>query len=68
MVECTSREQYSQLYGLLDDVNMPMADVSLCWVIANSDISTGRIGARSVEEVGLNVRAVEAKPLHHPAT
>ena len=57
------REQYKQLYGLLDDVNMSMADVALRWVIANPDISTVLMGARSVEEVELNVRAVEAGPL-----
>ena len=57
------REQFRALYRLLDDVGMTITDVALRWVIGNPDISTTLMGARSVEEVEANVRAVEAGPL-----
>ncbi len=57
------REQYKRLYAFLDDVGMSITDVALRWVIANPDISTVLMGARSVEEVEQNVRAVAAGPL-----
>jgi len=57
------REQYRALYRLLDEVGMTITDVALRWVIANPHISTVLMGARSVQEVEANVRAVEAGPL-----
>ena len=57
------REQYRRLYALLDEIEMELAELCLRWVISNPDISTVLMGARSVEEVEANVRAVEAGPL-----
>ena len=57
------REQYQRLYALLDEIEMELAELCLRWVISNPDISTVLMGARSVEEVEANVRAVEAGSL-----
>jgi aryl-alcohol dehydrogenase-like predicted oxidoreductase len=57
------REQYRRLYALLDEIEMELAELCLRWVISNPDISTVLMGARSVQEVEANVRAVEAGPL-----
>jgi len=57
------RAQYQQLYALLDDLEMPIHELALRFVISNLDISTTLMGARSVAEVEANVRAVEAGPL-----
>jgi aryl-alcohol dehydrogenase-like predicted oxidoreductase len=57
------REQYKRLYALLDEIEMPIAELALRFVISNPEISAVLMGARSVEEVEANVRAVEKGPL-----
>jgi aryl-alcohol dehydrogenase-like predicted oxidoreductase len=57
------REQFKKLYALLDEIDMPIHELALRFVISNPDISTTLMGARSVSEVEANVRAVEAGPL-----
>ncbi|MEZ4737090.1 MAG: aldo/keto reductase [Caldilineaceae bacterium] len=57
------REQYKRLYALLDEIEMPLPELGLRFVISNPDISTVLMGARSVEEVEANVAAVEKGPL-----
>jgi aryl-alcohol dehydrogenase-like predicted oxidoreductase len=57
------REQYKALYAYLDEIDLPLAEVCLRWVISNPDVSTMLMGARSVEEVELNVAAIEKGPL-----
>jgi aryl-alcohol dehydrogenase-like predicted oxidoreductase len=57
------RAQYKRLYAFLDEIEIPLAELGLRFVISNPDISTVLMGARSVAEVEANVRAVEAGPL-----
>jgi aryl-alcohol dehydrogenase-like predicted oxidoreductase len=55
--------QFQALYALVDELGMPLTDLAIRWVISNPAISTTLMGARSVEEVEMNVAAVEAGPL-----
>jgi aryl-alcohol dehydrogenase-like predicted oxidoreductase len=57
------REQLLRLYALLDEIDMPIAEVSLRFVLSNPQIDTVLMGARSVEEVEKNVNAANAGPL-----
>jgi len=57
------RAQYKKLYALVDELQVPLPELALRFVISNPDISTTLMGARSVDEVEANVRAVEAGPL-----
>jgi aryl-alcohol dehydrogenase-like predicted oxidoreductase len=57
------REQLRRLYGLVDELDMPMAEFALRFVISNPNISMTLMGARSVAEVEKNVAAVETGPL-----
>lgn len=57
------RDQFKALYALLDDLSMPITDLAIRWVISNPDVDTVLMGARSVQEVEMNVAAVEAGPL-----
>ena len=57
------RAQFKALYALLDELNMPITDLAIRWVISNPDIDSTLMGARSVEEVEMNVAAVNAGPL-----
>ena len=57
------RNQYKQLYALLDECGLSIAELGLRFVISNPDISTVLMGARSVAEVEANVAAVNAGPL-----
>jgi aryl-alcohol dehydrogenase-like predicted oxidoreductase len=57
------REQYKKLYALVNDLNMPIAELAIRWVITNPDISIVLSGSRSVEEIEQNVRYVDAGPL-----
>lgn len=57
------REQYKRLYTLVRELGIPIAELAIRWVITNPDISTVLSGARSVEEIEQNVRAVAAGPL-----
>ena len=57
------RDQLKALYAYLDESGMPITDLAIRWVISNEDIDTTLMGARSVQEVEMNVAAVEAGPL-----
>jgi len=57
------REQFKRLYALLEEIDMPLAELGLRFVISNPDISTVLMGARSVEEVEANIASVEKGPL-----
>lgn len=57
------RRQYRALYALLDELNLPLAEVALRFVISNRAISCVLSGARSAAEVEANVAAVEKGPL-----
>jgi aryl-alcohol dehydrogenase-like predicted oxidoreductase len=57
------REQYRRLYAYLDEIEMPIHEAGLRFVISNPDIHTTLMGARSVAEVEANVSAVEKGPL-----
>ncbi len=57
------QKQYKKLYELVDDLNMPLAELAIRFVLSNPDISTTLMGARSVEEVEKNVASAEKGPL-----
>ena len=57
------REQYLALYRLLDEVDMPLAELALRFCLSNPDVSTVLMGARSREEVELNVASANRGPL-----
>jgi len=57
------REQLQALYAFVDELGMPLTDLALRWVISDPRIHTTLMGARSVQEVEMNVAAVEAGPL-----
>jgi aryl-alcohol dehydrogenase-like predicted oxidoreductase len=57
------REQFKALYALLDELDMPLPELALRFVISNPDIATVLMGARSTAEVDQNVAAVEKGPL-----
>jgi len=57
------REQYKALYRLLDEIDMPITEVALRFVISNPHVDCVLMGARSVQEVEQNVASVEAGPL-----
>lgn len=57
------REQYRRLYAYLDDVNLPLPELALRWVLSDPRVSTTLMGARSAAEVEANAAAVEKGPL-----
>ena len=57
------QKQYQRLYAFLDEIEMTLPEAALRLMVATPEISTVLMGARSVEEVEQNVRAVEAGPL-----
>jgi len=57
------REQYRALYTFLDECGIPLPELGLRFVIANPDVDTVLMGARSAAEVEQNVAAVEKGPL-----
>jgi len=57
------REQYKKLYAFLDEAGLPVAEAGMRFVISNPDISCVLTGARSGQEVDLNIAAVEKGPL-----
>lgn len=57
------RQQFLDFYALLDEYDMSMPELAVRFVISNPDISCTLMGARSREEVELNVAAVERGPL-----
>ena len=57
------RNQLKALYGLLDEIGMPLVECALRFVISNPDISCTLMGARSEAEVEQNVAYAEKGPL-----
>jgi aryl-alcohol dehydrogenase-like predicted oxidoreductase len=57
------REQFLALYALLDETGMCLTDLAIRWVISDPRVDTTLMGARSVQEVEMNVAAVAAGPL-----
>jgi aryl-alcohol dehydrogenase-like predicted oxidoreductase len=57
------REQLLRLYAFVDELGMPLAELALRFVISNENFDTVLMGARSAQEVEMNVRAVEKGPL-----
>jgi aryl-alcohol dehydrogenase-like predicted oxidoreductase len=57
------REQFLALYALLDELEMPIAELAMRFVLSNPDVSCALSGARSAEEIELNVAAAEKGPL-----
>jgi len=56
-------EQYRRLYAFLDEINIPLTDVALRFVVSNPNISVLLMGARSIDEVEQNVKAIVSGPL-----
>ncbi|MXW03485.1 MAG: aldo/keto reductase [Gemmatimonadetes bacterium] len=57
------REQFRRLYALVDDLDMPLPELAIRWVLSNPAVSTVLSGSRSVEEVEQNVGYVASGPL-----
>ena len=57
------REQFRALYRLLDDIDLPIAELALRFVLSHPDVHTVLSGVRSVEEVEQNVAATAKGPL-----
>ena len=57
------QQQFQRLYAFLDEIELSLPEAALRMMVATPQISTVLMGARSVEEVEQNVRAVEAGPL-----
>ena len=57
------REQFRQLYDLVAELDMPLPELAIRWVISNPIVSTVLSGSRSVEEVEQNVGYVDSGPL-----
>jgi aryl-alcohol dehydrogenase-like predicted oxidoreductase len=57
------RDQFRALYSYLDEIDIPIAEAGLRFVLSNPDISCVLSGARSQEEVEANVAAAEKGPL-----
>ena len=57
------RRQLLELYGLLDEIDMSLPEISLRFVLSNPNISCTLMGARSEEEVERNIAAAAQGPL-----
>jgi len=57
------REQFVELYRLLDEIDVPVAELAIRFCLSNPDVSTVLMGARSAEEVELNVASAKRGPL-----
>ena len=57
------RAQLGALYDLVDEIGMPLPEMALRFVLANDDVDTLLMGARSAAEVEQNVASVEKGPL-----
>ncbi len=57
------RQQLLDLYALLDECGMGIAEMGLRFVLSNPEVSCTLMGARSVAEVEQNIAAVEQGPL-----
>ena len=57
------RAQFQALYAFLDEIDMPLPELALRFTLSHPDVSTVLTGARSREEVILNVATTERGPL-----
>jgi aryl-alcohol dehydrogenase-like predicted oxidoreductase len=57
------REQFRRLYRLVMDLDIPLPELALRFVISNPSVSTVLTGAKSVEELEQNIRTIAAGPL-----
>jgi len=57
------REQFLALYALLDEIDMPITELALRFVMSNPAVATVLTGARSAAEVEQNVESAERGPL-----
>lgn len=57
------REQFRRLYRLVTDLNMPLPELGMRFVLSNPDVSTVLTGVKSVAELDQNLKTVEAGPL-----
>jgi len=60
------REQFRELYRLLDAIEMPIAELAIRFCLSNPGVATVLMGARSAAEVELNVAAAARGPLPGP--
>lgn len=57
------RAQFQALYSFLDEIQLPITEAALRFVLSNSNVSTVLMGARSPEEVDTNIAAAKKGPL-----
>ena len=57
------REQFQALYRFLDEIEMPLPELALRFVLSNPDVHTVLSGVRSAREVEQNVAAAAKGPL-----
>ncbi len=57
------REQFRRLYALVTELDMPLPELAIRWVLSNPAVSTVLSGSRSVVEIEQNVGYVESGPL-----
>ena len=57
------QQQFQALYALLDETGMPLPEMAMRFVLSNPDVSCVLTGARSSEEMAVNVAAAEKGPL-----
>jgi aryl-alcohol dehydrogenase-like predicted oxidoreductase len=57
------REQYKVLYRLLDELDMPIVELAIRFVISNPEISCVLTGSANVQQLEENIAAVEKGPL-----
>lgn len=44
-------------------MDMTLADMALAWILANKDVTSVIVGASSVEQLSVNLRAASMPPL-----
>ena len=57
------RAQFLALYALLDEIDMPITELAMRFVMSNPQVATVLTGSRSAEEVEQNVESAEKGPL-----
>jgi aryl-alcohol dehydrogenase-like predicted oxidoreductase len=57
------REQLKELYKLVDEIDLPMAELSLRWVLMHAEESIVLTGPRNIPQLHQNLKAMEDGPL-----
>ena len=57
------REQYRRLYALVKDLDIPLPELGLRFVLSNPEVSTVLTGVKSIDELEQNMRTIDAGPL-----